>query len=98
MNDSFTPDPSLRLDGSTAAPQTAALLSQAAEQASALAQRGLDAVRDGSQSLRDSARRASDNTLDYIQAEPLKAVLMAAAAGAALMALVGLLARRSGRD
>jgi len=69
------------------------LLERAGEQASALAQRGVDAVRDRSLQVRDQAVRASDGTLNYIKDEPVKAVLIAAAAGAALMALVGLLRR-----
>ena len=69
------------------------LLNRATEQASALAQRGVNAVRDSSQQLRDRAVRASDSTVMYIKDEPLKAMLIAAATGAALMALVGLLSR-----
>ena len=71
--------------------QVAPLLELAGEQASALAQRGVDAVRDRSLQVRDQALRASDSTLNYIKDEPVKAVLIAAAAGAALMALLGLL-------
>ena len=67
------------------------LLERAGEQASALAQHGVDAVRHRSLQVRDRALRASDGTLNYIKDEPVKAVLIAAAAGAALMALVGLL-------
>lgn len=77
--------------------QAAPLLDRASEQASALAQRGVDAWRDGSQHLRDASFRARDSTLDYIKDEPVKSVLIAAAAGAALVALVGLLGRRSTR-
>lgn len=73
--------------------ETAPLLNRATEQASALAQRSVDALRDGSQSLRDSATRASDSTVTYIKEEPVKAMLIAAATGAALMALVGMLSR-----
>lgn len=73
--------------------EVAPLLDRATEQASALAQRGVNALRDGSQGLRDSATRASDNTVMYIKDEPLKAMLIAAATGAALMALVGMLSR-----
>jgi len=69
----------------------APLLERAGEKASALAQRGVDAVRDRSLQVRDQALRASDNTLNYIKDEPVKAVLIAAAAGAALMVLLGLL-------
>jgi ElaB/YqjD/DUF883 family membrane-anchored ribosome-binding protein len=71
--------------------QVSPLLERAGEQASALAQRGVDAVRDRSLQVRDQALRASDGTLNYIKDEPVKAVLIAAAAGAALMALLGLL-------
>jgi ElaB/YqjD/DUF883 family membrane-anchored ribosome-binding protein len=70
------------------------LLNRAGEQASAIAQRGVTAVRDGSQRLRDGALQAKDGTVMYIKDEPLKSVLIAAATGAALMALVGLLMNR----
>lgn len=73
--------------------QAAPLLARATEQAGALAQRGVDSVRDTSVRLRERAQRASDSTLDYIRAEPVKATLIAAATGAALMALVALLSR-----
>lgn len=42
--------------------------------------------------LRLKADRASDNTVSYIRHEPVKSVLIAAATGAALMALISLLA------
>ena len=67
------------------------------QQATALAQRGMDSVRDTSQQLRDRARRASDSTVNYIKDEPLKAILIAAATGAALMALVSLMSRSRDR-
>lgn len=66
-------------------------LSRATEQASAYAQRGLDSVREASQQLRDRAARASDSTVGYVRDEPVKAMLIAAATGAALMALMSLL-------
>jgi ElaB/YqjD/DUF883 family membrane-anchored ribosome-binding protein len=71
--------------------QVSPLLERAGEQAGALVQRGADAVRDGTQQLRDQTQRASDSTLNYIKDEPVKAVLIAAAAGAALVTLLGLL-------
>jgi ElaB/YqjD/DUF883 family membrane-anchored ribosome-binding protein len=73
--------------------QAAPLLNRVGAQAGDLAQRGVDAVRDTSQELRDKALRASDGTLNFIRGEPVKAVLIAAATGAALMALIGLMAR-----
>jgi ElaB/YqjD/DUF883 family membrane-anchored ribosome-binding protein len=72
----------------------APVLNRAAARATEMAQHSLDAVRDGSQHLRASAQRASDNTVNYIKDEPVKAMLIAAATGAALMALVGMLRSR----
>ena len=71
--------------------QISPLFERAGEQASALAQRGADAMRARTQHLRDRSVRAADSTLDYIKDEPVKAVLIAAAAGAALTVLLGLL-------
>ena len=68
-------------------------IARISHQASALAQRSADAMRDGSQLVRDSARHASDRTVGYIRDEPVRSVLIAAATGAALMALVSLMAR-----
>lgn len=68
-------------------------LARVTQQTSALAQRGVNAVRDGGQLVRDSARHASDRTVGYIRDEPVRSVLIAAATGAALMALVSLVAR-----
>jgi ElaB/YqjD/DUF883 family membrane-anchored ribosome-binding protein len=61
--------------------------------ASALAHRGVEALHDGSRGLRAQAHRASVGTNRYIQQEPVKAVLIAAATGAMLMALIGFVAR-----
>ncbi len=62
-----------------------------------LSQRGQDAWSQGVRQVRDGTRQATESTRHYIQAEPVKAMLIAAGAGAALMALVSLLARsRSG--
>ncbi len=69
------------------------MVTRATEQASALAQRGMDALRTGSQQIRDRAVLATDVTSGYIKNDPIKAVLIAAATGAALMALVSLLSR-----
>ena len=77
--------------------EAAALLAQAGHQAGALAQQGARALRDTSVGLRDSALHVSDSTALYIKHEPLKAMLIAAATGAALMALVGLLTRSRDR-
>jgi ElaB/YqjD/DUF883 family membrane-anchored ribosome-binding protein len=67
------------------------------ERASMALNRGIGALRDSSQQLRAKAQQASEGTTQYIQQEPVKAVLIAAAMGAALMVLIGLMTR-SRRD
>lgn len=42
-------------------------------------------------------QHAADSTTHYIREEPIKSVLIAAATGAVLMALVGLVSRSPGR-
>ena len=76
----------------------APLLNRATEQASALAQRGADTVRDASQQLREKALRVSDSTVDYIKDKPVKSMMIAAASGAAMMALVRLMTHSRSRD
>jgi ElaB/YqjD/DUF883 family membrane-anchored ribosome-binding protein len=73
------------------------MLSHASEQVGALAQRGVDSVRQTSQHLRERTRDAADGTVQYIKDEPVKAMLIAAATGAALMALVSLISRSGHR-
>lgn len=58
---------------------------------------GMDRVRETSHQLRESAARASEGTVNHIRHDPVKSVLIAAATGAALMALVSLLTRPSNR-
>lgn len=52
-----------------------------------------NSVHRGADSLRDNALRVSDNASNYIKHDPIKAVLIAAATGAALMGLVSLMNR-----
>lgn len=82
----------------SASSRVSPLINRATEQASALAQRSMDAMRQTSQQLRDKAMQASDSTASYIRNDPIKSVLIAAATGAALMALVGLLSRSRHHD
>ena len=77
--------------------QAAPMLNRVGEQAGAMAQRGVDAVRDGSAHLREKALQAQDTTVSYIKDEPVKAMLIAAAAGAALMAVLSLMTRSHDR-
>lgn len=78
--------------------QAAPLLHRVTQRASELAHRSVDAVRDGTQQLREKAQRASDNTLGYVRDEPVKAMLIAAAAGVTLLAVIGMLSRARTRD
>lgn len=78
--------------------QAAPLLNRTTEQASALAKQGVDAIVQSSKQLRLKAERAADSTVSYIKEEPVKAMLIAAATGAALMALVSLVGRFRNRD
>jgi len=73
--------------------QAAPVINRVTAKAEELARRSADAVRDSSQQLKERAYRAQDMTVGYIKDEPLKSILIAAAAGAALMALVSLLSR-----
>lgn len=82
----------------SASQRVSPLINRATEQASALAQRSMDAVRQTSQQLRDKAMHASDTTASYIRNDPIKSVLIAAATGAALMALVSLVSRSRHHD
>ena len=73
--------------------RAAAAADHASAQAIGAAQRGVSALRNSSQHMLDRAHRASENTTSYIRGEPVKSMLIAAAAGATLMALVSLLTR-----
>jgi ElaB/YqjD/DUF883 family membrane-anchored ribosome-binding protein len=88
------------MDGVAAA---ANALQGAGAQADALAQHGADSLRHGSQAvqrgaqqLQASAQLLTQQAAAYVNRRPFQAVLLAAAAGAALMGLVTLLGR--GRD
>lgn len=72
--------------------------SRAAAQMESLTRRGVDRARDASNAVRDRAHQAGDRAVGYIQHEPVKSVLMAVAAGAAVAMLASWFARsRSGR-
>lgn len=68
-----------------------------AAQAEDLAHRGMEAVRDQTGQLRERARVAGDRGLQYVKDEPVKAVLIAAAAGALLALLLGSRSRNDAR-
>jgi ElaB/YqjD/DUF883 family membrane-anchored ribosome-binding protein len=78
--------------------QVTPLAEHAEAQVSAFTQRGLNSVRETSHQLRVKAEHASENTVAYIQHDPVKAVLIAAATGAALMALISLVSHTRNRS
>jgi ElaB/YqjD/DUF883 family membrane-anchored ribosome-binding protein len=72
--------------------------SRAATQMEELTRRGMDRARGASNAVRDKAHDAGDRAVGYIQHEPVKSVLIAVAAGAAVAMLASWFARsRSGR-
>jgi ElaB/YqjD/DUF883 family membrane-anchored ribosome-binding protein len=81
---------------SVARNQSGTALKQLAHQTEALAHDGVEAVREGAHQLRERSLHARDATATYIQHEPIKSVLIAAAVGATLMGLVALLGRHGG--
>ncbi len=68
-------------------------LTQAAAQAEELAHRGAERARELAASARARANEMRDMTAERVQSDPMKAVLVAAAAGAATALLVQWLAR-----
>jgi ElaB/YqjD/DUF883 family membrane-anchored ribosome-binding protein len=75
--------------------ETGNALRQLASESDALLHRGMEKVRDGAGQLREKSLHAKDSASNYIQHEPMKSVLMAAAVGAGLMALVALFTRNN---
>lgn len=68
-----------------------------ARDAESAARRGMDAARDTTRELRDRFSQASDTAAQYVKDEPVKAMLIAAAAGAALVAALSMLNRSNRR-
>ncbi len=71
--------------------QAGPLLANVSGQANALLNTGRDAVRNASHQVSDAALHARDGAVSYVREEPVKALLIAAATGAALMALVSMM-------
>ena len=77
--------------------QAAPMIDRLSSQAESAVRRGAEAVKDTSAQLREKALQAQDTTVAYIKDEPVKAMLIAAATGAALMALISMSSRSSNR-
>jgi ElaB/YqjD/DUF883 family membrane-anchored ribosome-binding protein len=73
--------------------QAGPMINKVTSQAEAAARRGMEAVRDTSQQLRERALQAQDMTVAYVKDEPIKAMLIAAATGALLMGIISMLGR-----
>jgi F0F1-type ATP synthase membrane subunit b/b' len=73
--------------------QVAPVLNRLTAQAEALTRKTLEAVIDGSKRVRQTATNAAGSTVNYIKEEPVKSVLIAAVAGAALLTIAKFLAR-----
>jgi ElaB/YqjD/DUF883 family membrane-anchored ribosome-binding protein len=85
----------LHLDGALESAQTAA--AQAIDSVGRVMGQGVERARETSHMVRERAARATESTANYIRHDPVKSVLIAAATGAALMALVSLLNRSNNR-
>lgn len=74
--------------------EQAAGLQRALHDAGELAREGIDKARQAGHHAREQLGRASECTVNYIKDEPVKAVLMAAAAGALIAAVASWLGSR----
>ena len=73
-------------------------LERLASQAEAARQRSIETMQQTAAQLRERATRAQDSAVGYVRDEPMKSMLLAAAAGAVLMALFGFLSRSRRAD
>jgi ElaB/YqjD/DUF883 family membrane-anchored ribosome-binding protein len=73
--------------------QAVPFINRLSEHAESAAKRGAEAVRETSAQIREKALQAQDTTVGYIKDEPIKSMLIAAATGAALMALMSMASR-----
>ncbi len=61
-------------------------------------ERGTSVVREGSAKIKDSVSQLSDRTATYVHEQPVRSVLMAAAAGAAIAILAGMITHNRSRN
>lgn len=94
MNPSVTPS------FPTSAPAVDRAIDKIADSAAAVphaveraAERATDMARQGTQQVKAQFNHVTDSAIAYVKDEPVRALLVAAAAGAALMALASLLGR-----
>lgn len=73
--------------------ETSPLRAQTSEKVNALLLQGLDTVQGAGKKLLDQAHHANEVTVEYIRKEPVKSVLIAAAMGALIGALLTMATR-----
>ena len=73
------------------------LLSRVSQRARDYASDGYDAARERAAALKERSQQAVDSTRGYVQDEPIKSLLIAAAVGAAVIALVEVVRIRRNR-
>ncbi|MFM2348039.1 MAG: hypothetical protein RL654_2792 [Pseudomonadota bacterium] len=74
--------------------ESGSALHRAADQIESLHARGRAACHDTQVKMREQAGVKRDEAISYIRSEPFKSMLMAAAAGAALVGLIGVMSSR----
>ncbi|MBI3431049.1 MAG: hypothetical protein HY018_02405 [Hydrogenophilales bacterium] len=73
-------------------------LDEARASAAELAARSSDTLRVGAARAREAISQTTDQAAQYVRAQPLKSLLMAAAAGAAIALLAGAVNKRHGHS
>lgn len=77
------------LGDSAAAEHAQRSIDEARASAEEIATRGREAIRSGAARARETLSHTTDQAAQYVQAQPLKSLMMAAAAGAAIALLAG---------
>lgn len=84
-----------KLDTSAAVEHARRSIDEARASAAELTASGSDALRNSTARVREAFNTTTDQTAQYVQAQPLKSLLMALTAGAAIALLAGLVGRRN---
>lgn len=87
--------PTHETGSSAAAEHARRSLEEARASAEEIATRSSEAIRGGTVRAREAITHTTDQAAEYVQAQPLKSLLMAAAAGAAIALLAGALGRHN---
>lgn len=69
-------------------------LEEVREGAEDLAAQGSEAIHKGAERARETVSKTTDHAAHYVQEQPVKALMMAAAAGAAIAMLAGAIGKR----